>query len=391
MMRYQRQQINSFSRCFLSVIIVSTAVLLVSRTTSGLSDLEKQIHHLVEEEQEAVGLEIYISKGSEDLYHQTWGWKDKAGGIALPKDLIYNIRSMTKPMVGALVHRFVARGDLNLDDKVSTYLPSFDNPLCRDLTLRQMMLHRAGYVQGMPGKSWTRHTDLASMVTYWGQQGPQNPGNENWSYADAHADIVARVLEVVSGKRLEQLFRDELFEPLYLEHTFVGMPEDISLQSIAPLHRGSKGAWTCMWRPANGPFYPFAMGAQSVFSTAKDYASFMQMYLDNGLSGGNRVLEEVSIASTFANRESIPVPAGLFPLADLGSLSYGHFWGMVQYGVDNESDLPDVFMHQGSDGTAAYAFSERKIVVVVMTQSRGTVILPKLERLLLPLLEALLK
>jgi len=348
---------------------------------SRWESIEGEISRLVVKENEADGLEIYIETEEGVAYHQAWGWKDRENNVPLEPGMIYNIRSMTKPMIGTLVHIYVDRGLVDLDDPISKYLAAFEG---RDLTLREMLLHRGGYVQGMPGKSWTQYPDLESIVNYWGDTGPQHPGNEHWSYADAHADIAGRVLEVISGKSLKTLLQEELFNPLQLENTYAAWSDLVDPGQIMPLYKGTKGSWSCLWRPTDGRFYDFAMGAQSVFSDAADYATYMQSYW---LPDRGSLLSRKAIRSTFANRDTIALPPGLFPLADQGSLFYGHFWGMIDFGIKGNSPLPDVFMHQGSDGTAAYAFTEEKVVVVVLTQSRGTAILPKIEALLPEIME----
>ncbi len=355
--------------------------------TDSLARIEAKIQQLVIEQNEAQGLEIYIARPGEVLYQKTWGWKDRDRAIPLESGMIYNVRSMTKPMIGALIHVYQERGFITLDDPVSKYLDAFDNELVRNLTIRQMLLHRAGYIQGMPGKSWLQYPDLKSMVDYWGQNGPQNPGNTNWSYADAHADILAHLLEEISAKSLRTLIHEELLGPLSMYKSYAAWSNEIDTSLVMPLYRGSAGNWRRLWQISDGAFYPFAMGAQSVFCTAEDYAKFMFLFMEKGEQQGKQIIPKEGVEEIFANRDLINLPPGIFPLADGASLYYGHFWGMVLYPQEEDRSLPSVFLHQGSDGTAAYGFPDREIVVLIMTQSRGTRILPKMERLIMPLLK----
>jgi len=373
------------------VLLISIFFLLSSnflKAQTTLSEIEAEIQQYINEE-EALGLELSVFGKSGLVYQNVWGWKDRDANIQLKPGMVYNVRSMTKPMIGTLIHIFIERGKLDLDDKVSKYLDSFDNDVCQDLTIRQMLLHRAGYVQGMPGKSWTQYSSLKQMVDYWGKNGPQNPGNTNWSYADAHADIAARVLEKISGKSLRSLIREELITPLDLSNTYTAWSDDIDQSVIMPLYKGTTGNWSLLWRPTHGKFYDFGMGAQSLFTTSEDYASYMQIYLNHGRLDKQRIISPEGVRSTYQNRDPIQVPQGFFPLADGNTLSYGHFWGMINNADHTVDDPPAIFMHQGSDGTAAYAFTDENLIVTVLTQSRGTNILPMVESLIKPLIDNL--
>jgi len=334
---------------------------------------------------EAAGLEVYITHNDTVVIHETWGYSNIETKTPLRKNSIYNIRSMTKPMAAVVAHRFIERGLLKISDKVSRHLEYFRNEKTRNITVEQLLHHRAGYEQGQPGKSWRQHSSLTEMTRYWAKQGP-TVFSTAWSYADAHADIVGSVLEEISGKPMSELYREELFKPLGLENTF-SIWERADINKINPLHYGSKDNWEVIWKPEEGQFYPFAMCAQSVFSSVKDYEKFIRLFINKGKAGNYHIIQESSIDSIFINRNKINVPSGIFPILDDKSLYYRHFWGMAFEKNEIEKNVPFVFMHQGSDGTAAYGFPNSGIVVIIMTQSRGTSILPKIEQQLLILLD----
>ncbi len=330
-------------------------------------------------EQEAMGLELYIATSQEVLLHEVWGYSNQAQDQKLRKNSVYNIRSMTKPMVGAVLHRFIESGLVRLDDKISDHLDFFESEKVRDITIEELLLHRAGYTQGQPGRSWTRLSGLSEMVHYWAEQGP-TVSKDVWSYADAHSDIIGYLLEQLSGKSLATLYQEELIEPLSMNRTFADWENKTILSDINPLYRGSTKDWSIFWRPEDGPYYSFAMGAQSVYSTVKDYEKFIRLYFNEGKHKSKQLLTPEAINLTFSNRLEIQVPPGIFPLADGRNLYYGHFWGMAYDKDQLDDDLPFVFLHQGTDGTSAYGFPALDLVVIVMTQSRGTGVLPKIEK-----------
>lgn len=335
------------------------------------------------EQEEVVGIEVLIEHRGHVLAHQAFGWKDREEGVPLQRGTIYNIRSMTKPMGGTLVAMLVEEGLLAFNDPVATYLPSFDNERSRTITIAQLLMHRGGYEQGRPGRSWTQYQRLRDIADYWGEAGPSLPLDGAWSYADAHADILGAVLEKITSRTAHHLLDTKLFAPLELGNTFTYLrPNEDRQKRIAPLYAGQKGAWTKRWVPADGAFYGFTMFSQSAYSTATDYARFMRLWMQCGNINGNQVLSCAAVKRAFAPREPIPLPPSLFPVMQGYTGTYGHMWGTAFDPEEPDADMPWVFMHTGSDGTAAYAFPGLDLIVIAMTQSRGTAALPILEQAL---------
>lgn len=333
---------------------------------------------------EVVGIEVLLEHQGRVWVHEALGWNDQVFGTPLEVGTIYNIRSMTKPMASMVVQRLVDRGIVSLDDPVAQYLPSFANDRSRTLTLGQLLTHRGGYEQGQPGKPWTQYQSLRDMADYWGETGPTAPRDGRWSYADAHADILGAVLEKVTQQSAQQLLEAEVFEPLDLTNTFVDMrPRHPQYHKIAATYRGQPGDWVRRWEPEDGAFHQFAMFAQSVFSSATDYARFMRVWMQCGILEEQVVLSCESVKGAFYPRNPVPLPPAFFPIVEGRVATYGQMWGAAFLPEDLEAELPFVFMHQGTDGTAAYAFPTLDLIAIVLTQSRGMTALPILEQALL--------
>ena len=346
--------------------------------SDALQRFADQLQGFVDDD-EAVGIEVYMAQADREIFHQTFGWRDRAQKIPMQKNVIYNIRSMTKPMGGTIIQRLIDQGKLNLNDPVSKYLPSFDNDKSKQITVEQCLLHRAGYEQGPPGRPWRTYNRLIDVADYWGKTGPTLPVGKQWSYADAHADILAAVAEKITGKSAKSLLDEYIFQPLNLQHTFAAWTDDKKvIKNVAPLYRGSKGNWAIIWRPSDNALYPFTMYSQSVYSNVKDYARYVRSYMS---SDSKNIVSNKAIVRTFSNRQPVNLPPGFFPIGTGKQMHYGHLWGFA-IDPDSKSKHPYVYMHTGSDGTAAYAFPEHDLVIIVMTQSRGTRVLPMIEKAL---------
>ncbi|MEL7500790.1 MAG: serine hydrolase domain-containing protein [Planctomycetota bacterium] len=362
-----------FATGFVYFAICSTV--LAQNDVDALQNFKAKLQQLSDDDH-AVGIEIYITQGERQLLHETFGWQDRNKQTKMRKNAIYNIRSMTKPMGGTIVQKLIDQGKLKLDDPVSKFLPSFNNEKSRDITIEQCLLHRAGYEQGPPGRPWRTYGKLIDVADYWGKTGPTLPVGKQWSYADAHADIVAAVAEKVTAKSAKELLNEYIFQPLDLKHTFAAWTDDKKIiEQIAPLYRGSKGNWNRIWIPSDGALYPFTMYSQSVYSNVQDYSKYIRNYMSGRT---NAIVSSKGIQRSFANRQAVNLPPGFFPIGEGKRLCYGHLWGFA-IDPDSKSDQPYVIMHTGSDGTASYAFPDLDLVIIVMTQSRGTGVLPMIE------------
>jgi CubicO group peptidase (beta-lactamase class C family) len=283
---------------------------------------------------------------------------------------IFNIRSMTKMLTGASAQILIDEGSLSLDDTVSQYLPGFDNRKSGDITIEQLLTHRSG----LPMSTVTRldeFEDLYSLGNSTGEEGPEfTPGSKFW-YSDAGSEVLGAVVEVISSVTLDGFVRERLLYPLNMNDTFYITQPEAPLDRFASLYMGIPGSWEKIWTPGQ-PFYPFAWGSQSLYSTPMDYAKFIAMLINGGTHNGDRILSEEAV-----NRILTPVcimtsldsdtPASTgFPFTEV------YYGQMSVLNISSDGQL-QIFGHSGSDGTWAWAFPEHDMMIFYFTQSRGQV------------------
>jgi CubicO group peptidase (beta-lactamase class C family) len=326
-----------------------------------------------------VGAELLVIKDRHAVWHEAFGWRDRETGMPMERDTLSNIRSMTKPITGAAAQILIDEGRLALGDRVAAYLPGFETGDSARITIEQLLTHTSGLpISTLTG---TREFEsLYDMANAIGEGGPEfEPGSRFW-YSDAGADVLGAVVEQASGMSLEDFVTTRLLEPLGMTDTFYASdPEDPRLDRAASLYVGGVGNWNRYWEPADGPFYPYAWGSQSLYSSPQSYARFLAMWMDDGLSGGARVLSPEAVARTLT-------PAA--PMAGLGTEAPypTRFPGVTVYHgqmavlhVDAEqvqggplSDLqPSIVGYSGSDGTIAWAWPDLDLMILYFTQSRG--------------------
>ncbi len=335
----------------------------------ALGELSATIFEYFEDDY-IVGAEFLVIKSGQIIMHDAYGWMDREELKPMEPNTIFNIRSMTKMLTGASAQILIDEGSLRLDDKVSQYLPGFNNRESVGITIEQLLTHRSG----LPMSIVTRldeFEDLYSLGNSIGEIGPQfTPGSKFW-YSDAGSEALGAVVEVVSGVTLDRFVREKLLCPLDMNDTFYITEPEAPLDRFASLYMGTPGSWEKVWTPGE-PFYPFAWGSQSLYSTPMDYARFISMLMNGGTYNGYRILSEDAI-------DRILAPVSI--MTRLGSdtpASTGFPFTEVYYGQMSVLNMsPDgqlqVFGHSGSDGTWAWAFPEQDMMIFYFTQSRGQV------------------
>jgi CubicO group peptidase (beta-lactamase class C family) len=319
------------------------------------------------EKGDIVGGELLVIKNRHTVLHEAIGLADRENQKPLEPDTIYCIRSMTKPLVGAAVQILIDEGRLSLDDTAAKYLPSFDNDRSRGITVRQLLTHTGGLpLSSILGTNFQELVSLRDVADKSGKNGPTVPPGSRFQYSDDGADTLGAIVSAITGQPAEAFITKRILKPLGMHDTFpLVRAAGNKLDRFTPAYAGSRGNWMRFWSPEIEPVFPYFLASQGMYSTTKDYARFLGMYLDGGRAGDKRVLSEAAVERT------------LDPAIDTGSTTgfsrlspyYGQM--MVSY-VDADRKLV-AFGHNGSDGTWAYAWPEHDLLVLYYTQSRGNV------------------
>lgn len=303
-----------------------------------------------------VGAEVMVVKNSKIVLNEAWGWSDRERRIPLQRNSIYRIRSMTKPFIGTAVLMLAEQGKLSLDDTVATYIRSFNNDRSRDITIRQLLRHTAGYVQGgFPSGYWNAPT-LREAVDKIGQMGPPNPVGESFRYSDLSTGTLGAVVAEITDSPVERFLESRIFEPLGMLDTHTqfdpGVPWATRMNST---YKRQWFSWRKYWDNTKKQEAPFFRASGGIYTTVFDYARFLRAWMHYGKYNGGRLLSKASVSEALR-------PG---PLAD-----YGYHWSI--YDDSTSAGGLAVFGHGGSDGTLAMAYPELDMLILFFTQSRGT-------------------
>ena len=334
-----------------------------------------------------VGAELLVIKNRCTVFHQAYGWMDREKRKSMALNSIFNVRSMTKPFTGAAAQMLIDEGKLQLDDPVANYLPGFDNDKSKAITIEQLLTHRSGLPLSLLMDLNFDYKNLFELGDAAGINGPIYPPGSKFWYSDAGSESLGAVVEIVSGQPLDEFITERLLIPLGMNDSFSFNREssnDPLWDRVCSLYVGFTGDWTKIWEPAGQSLYPFVFGSQSLYSTPMDYAHFLAMWMDGGLTASDeRILSNDAIERT------------LTPVSEMTSLGsnvrspcgFDGLWAF--YGQMSVLYVPsehlsgakaEIIGHSGSDGTIAMAWPELDLIICYFTQSRNGLTAIKIQR-----------
>ncbi len=149
----------------------------------------------------------------------------------LAPDTIYDLASLTKPLVTAFVLlKLLERGEVALGDRVPRFLPEYPYPL----TLESLLAHTSGLPAWAP--LYLIDSDYLAAI---GQFSPRPPVGGRVVYSCLGYILLTLVIERITGRSLADLAGDWLFAPLGLRRTFLAVPAGLR-REVAPTERGNR-------------------------------------------------------------------------------------------------------------------------------------------------------
>src|SRR5829696_3522569 len=279
------------------------------------------------ESKDVPGVVALITNRERVIYQSAFGVADVANGRPLTADALFRIASMTKAVTSLALMRLIEQGRLGLDDPAEKYLPelaglkvfeSFDaatgayrlRAASKPATVRHFLTHTSGLAYPFTSATWRDFKPRAGETYPFGGPLLFDPG-ERWHYSTS-TDVVGRLVEVVSGQKLEDYFRQHIFAPLKMSDTSYNVPQDKAARLIPAQQRAGErmdGAFV-LQTPQPGLTIPAPIGGGGLASTAIDYGRFMRMFLNGGELDGARVLKAETVALMGQNAMGVvSVPA----------------------------------------------------------------------------------
>jgi CubicO group peptidase (beta-lactamase class C family) len=262
------------------------------------------------------GAVILIQQHGRPVYLKCLGVRDVTTRLPMTPDTIFALHSMTKPIT-SVATMLIDAGKLSLDDPVSKYIPSFADmkvglektdaegkpvlelvPADRPLTVMDLLRHTSEISYEYIGGQWVMDVYKAAHLLEGKFDNKEfaeriaklplarQPGTL-WRYGHS-ADVLGRIIEIISGERLYQFEKRRILDPLGMIHTkfVLDTPEERALMA-EPLPSDTILVDGEHERRAHPEWQS---GGGGLVSTALDYARFAQMILNGGELDGKRYL-----------------------------------------------------------------------------------------------------
>ena len=255
------------------------------------------------------GANLLVQKNGREICYVEAGMADREEENPIRRDTIYRLYSQTKPVTAAAVMILVERGQLDLCQQVSEFLPGFKNPsvwtegqarpAAREVHVHDLLRMASGLGYPDTSSECGRQTgkvfeDLEARMYGEHPMTTQELANavgscvldfdpgSSYRYGTS-ADVLGAIVEVVSGMPFSEFLKKELFAPLGMKDTEEGK----KLVLYTGDHLGIQNRMKC--KPA------FESGGAGLASTLDDYMRFASMLLEGGELNGVRILQKETV------------------------------------------------------------------------------------------------
>ena len=299
----------------------------VGMSSERLKRLDTAFQKIIDDK-ELPGVTVTIARKGKLVYQKSFGFQDREKATPMSNDSIFRIYSMTKPIVSVAAMMLVEEGKLNLAEPISKYIPEFKEmkvgidsvdangnatfttvPAKRQITVQDLLRHTSGLTYGAP------LNDKTTVQKMYKEAGvgliaklplAYEPGT---TYEYSHStDVLGRVVELASGKSLDEFLRERILIPLKMKDTAFVLPSDKLSRLAEPQPNRETGAklelldFTKQTR--------FFAGGHGLVSTAGDYLRFCQMLLNSGELEGTRILGPRTVAYMASNHVGPTIGVG---------------------------------------------------------------------------------
>jgi CubicO group peptidase (beta-lactamase class C family) len=352
------------------------------------------------------GAVIAVARKGKLVYYEAFGFLDKSKGTPMPKDAIFSIASMTKPVVAVAALTFAEENRLLVHEPIGTYLPALKNmtvavmrrdgsgnetfdrePARRQPTVQDLMRHTAGFTYGSQGTTalhkvypggsgnvadtmtGTEFVDaLAKLPLHY------QPGTR-WDYSYG-LDILGIAMETIAKQPLGRIFQERIFGPLGMTDTGFTVPQHKVARIARALPTDPMTGRPQSIRDQTKP-WKFECGGGCLTSTALDYLRFAQMLLNGGTLDRTRVLGRKTVEYMTADHLAADVDASKlhdFPVEHIDGYGFGLGVAVRRVpGVAGIMGSPGDYRWSGAQGTLFWVDPKEELAVVYMAQTPGPI------------------
>ena len=345
------------------------------------------------------GAVVLIVRNGKVEVDEVFGVIDAKSGAPMPKDAIFRIYSMTKPIVSVGVMMLVEEGKVQLSDPASKYFPEFRDlkvglekpgpdgkpalelaPMQREMSVLDLLRHTSGLTYGVFGTSLVKteygkadvdsnDLDNQELIRRLTKVPLQFQPGTTWEYGRS-TDVLGALIERVSGKTLDVFLKERILGPLKMSDTdfWVDPSKHARIAepfALEPLNKQPINLINVRTRPQ------YLSGGGGMVSTARDYLRFAQMLLNGGELDGVRIVSPHTIRFMTTDHTAGITGAARGPAYGPGP-GYGFGLGFAVRQTNGNAPWPGTagdYNWGGLGGTYFWIDPEQKTIAIWMMQS----------------------
>ncbi len=347
-------------RYFLFIILLLQSLNVKPQIKENLiskDSLDKIFTNVIDKNGPPAGI-LILGKGKKVLYKAGFGLADIENNRNADSKTQFNIASISKSFTALAIMQLVEKGKLSVQDPVGKFFPGF--PKGDKITIHQLLTHTSGISDSANISHWLEKAGLIELpdsskeennyrdFLLTSAEGFLNtdgilqllktrpvfsfePGTESkWKYSNRGYNVLAKIIEKVSGQHFENYMRENIFLPLGMKNTFVHTgvnQDDLGITNFAACYIPSDTGWRKIYN-----LVPGGAGDGNVYTTLDDWLNFEQCLIGNM----PHVISKNSLNEIFTKQVK-----SLYPTPDS---YYGYGWFIIE----NEAD-GKVIQHTGGN------------------------------------------
>jgi CubicO group peptidase (beta-lactamase class C family) len=316
----------------------------------------------------------------------------------MPKDAIFRIYSMSKPITSVAMMMLVEQGKITIDEPVAKYIPAFKDMKVgvetkgengkpklelvdanRPITIQDLLRHSSGLTYGIFGNTLVKTAYLDANVIDKKLNNAQfaerlaklplayQPGT-TWDYSHS-TDVLGRIIEVVSGKSLYEFEKENILDPLGMNDTSFYVTDKAKHSRIAESFKDDRKFGINIEFNDPRVAEPWESGGGGMVGTVGDYARFAMMLANGGTLDGRRYLGPKTLAYMTSDHTAGVITPGPLYLPGPG---YGFGLGFAvrkEAGVALTPGSVGDYNWGGAGGTYFWVDPKENMFVVFAMQS----------------------
>ncbi|HOB84222.1 MAG TPA: serine hydrolase domain-containing protein [Bacteroidales bacterium] len=365
----------AFYSCSDSAVLQEAAPGSVKVSSERLLRIDNMVQQAVDNGWIA-GASAFIARDGKIVYNKAFGVSDLEKKTPMKPDDIFRICSQTKAIVSIGLMMLYEEGKFLLDDPVSQYIPEFADPRVivtynekdttyttvpakREITIRDLLTHTSGidyagigssmmnavYAKGgIMGGFGNDRIRIGDDIKLLGRMPLVHHPGEKYTYG-LNVDVVGYLIEVLSGEPLDQFLKTRIFDPLGMVDTWFYLPPEKQGRLVKVSTENSNHRVIPVPQDSFMINYPllkgtYFSGGAGLSSTTKDYATFLQMLLNNGTYNGKRLLARRTVELITSNQ--------------IGDLNHGRNKFGLGFEITTEYGQAELGVSEGSFSWGGY-------------------------------------